>query len=70
MSVVSVSAVDWSVFGVCVSVPVVLTLLLLDRDPSTSQFLLADRSLSPLPVSVSLAVSYLSAVTIAGSGNW
>ncbi len=39
------------------------------KQKSNASFLLGDRALSALPISFSLAVSYLSAVTITGKGS-
>lgn len=63
-----VSVWDYIVFGVSLVVPVAIALYYscVQRQKTTSAVFLADRSLSALPISFSLAVSYLSAVTITG----
>ena len=64
-----VSVVDFIVFGVSLVVPVAIALYYscVKRQKTTSAVFLADRSLSAVPISFSLAVSYLSAVTITGT---
>ena len=63
-----VSVVDFIVFGVTLVVPVAIALYYscVKKQKTTSAVFLADRTLSSLPISFSLAVSYLSAVTITG----
>ena len=63
-----VSVVDFIVFGVTLVVPVAIALYYscVKKQKTTSAVFLADRTLSALPISFSLAVSYLSAVTITG----
>ena len=63
-----VSVVDFIVFGVSLVVPVAIALYYscVKKQKTTSAVFLGDRTLSALPISFSLAVSYLSAVTITG----
>lgn len=64
-----VSVVDFIVFGVTLVVPVAIALYYscVKKQKTTNAVFLADRSLSALPISFSLAVSYLSTVTITGN---
>ena len=66
-----VSVFDFIVFGVSLVVPVAIALYYscVQRQKTTNAVFLADRSLSALPISFSLAVSYLSALTITGIVN-
>ena len=68
-----VSVWDFIVFGVSLVVPVAIALYYscVQRQKTTSAVFLADRSLSALPISFSLAVSYLSmSVTITGKTSF
>ena len=63
-----ISVVDYIVFGVSLVVPVAIALYYscVKKQKTTNSVFLGDRSLTALPISFSLAVSYLSAVTITG----
>ena len=63
-----VSVVDFIVFGVSLVVPVAIALYFscVKRQKTTSAVFLADRNLSAIPISFSLALSYLSANLITG----
>ena len=63
-----ISVVDYIVFGVSLVVPVAIALYYscVKKQKTTSSIFLGDRTLTALPISFSLAVSYLSAVTITG----
>jgi len=63
-----ISVIDYVVFGISLLIPVIIALYytFINKQKSNSSFLLGDRALSALPISFSLAVSYLSAVTITG----
>ena len=67
-----ISVWDFIVFGVSLVVPVAIALYnsCVQRQKTTSAVFLADRSLSALPISFSLGVSYLSAVTITGNRSY
>ncbi|XP_023323099.1 sodium-coupled monocarboxylate transporter 2 isoform X2 [Eurytemora carolleeae] len=61
--------VDWVIFGLVLVVPLFLTVFLgvwKGGTQTNSAYLLGNRNLSFFPVALSLAVSYLSAVTISG----
>lgn len=62
------SVVDFVVFGISLLIPVLIAVYytFFNRQKTNATFLLGDRALSALPISFSLAVSYLSAVTITG----
>ena len=63
-----ISVFDYIVFGVSLVVPVAIALFYscVKKQKTTLSVFLGDRSLTALPISFSLAVSYLSAFTITG----
>ena len=63
-----ISVIDYVVFGISLLIPVLIAVYytFVKKQKTNATFLLGDRSLSALPISFSLAVSYLSAVTITG----
>ena len=65
----NISVIDYVVFAISLLIPVLIAIYytFIKKQKSNAEFLLGDRSLSALPISFSLAVSYLSAVTITGN---
>ena len=66
-----ISVFDYIVFGVSLVVPVAIALFYscVKKQKTTLSVFLGDRSLTALPISFSLAVSYLSAFTITGKNK-
>jgi Na+/proline symporter len=63
-----ISVIDYVVFGLSLLIPVIIAIYFtfINKQKSNASFLLGDRALTAVPISFSLAVSYLSAVTITG----
>lgn len=68
MLTTKISVVDYIVFGVSLVVPVAIALYnsCVKKQKTTNSIFLGDRALSALPISFSLAVSYLSAIAFTG----
>lgn len=69
MLFIKVSSIDYAVFALSLMVPILIALYyaFVRKQETTAQYMMGDRKVAALPMSVSLAVSYLSAVTITGT---
>merc|ERR1719266_1024328 len=65
---VGIGVADYVVFGVSLVIPVIISLYFccIKKQTSNSDFLMANRSMSAIPMSFSLCASYMSAVVITG----
>ena len=63
-----ISVIDYVIFGISLLIPVLVSVYFgfVKKQKTIASYLYGDRSLSALPISFSLAVSYLSAMTITG----
>ena len=63
-----ISPIDYGVFGLSLVIPVIIAIYYacVQGQRTTSQYMMADRKITALPMAFSLTVSYLSAVTITG----
>ena len=64
----TIGVADYVVFGLSLVIPVIISLYYccIKKQKSNSEFLMANRSMSAIPMSFSLCASYMSAVVITG----
>ena len=64
----AIGVADYIVFGVSLVIPVIISLYFccIKKQKSNADFLMANRSMSAIPMSFSLCASYMSAVVITG----